>query len=199
MSSIRELLREGTREHHARAEARLPLLDPALDRDGYARALAALLGFQRPLEAAMAGAPWDRVGLDWRAERPRAALLAADLARLGWSAAAVAAIPECDAVPRPASLAAALGCAYVLEGSTLGGQLIRRHVERTLGILPDDGCSFFAAHGDAVGPMWRAFLIALERGVEHEGCPPDEVLAAARETFDALAGWLGPAPVPVPA
>jgi heme oxygenase len=136
VTTIRLLLREGTREHHARAEARLPLLDPALDRATYEWALAALLGVQAPLEDALAGADWHRVGLDWGRTRRRAPLLVLDLARLGWAPAAVAAIPRCAAVPHPRTLGGALGCAYVLEGSTLGGQLVRRHVAGVLGIRP---------------------------------------------------------------
>lgn len=186
---IRELLKTGTHDHHLRAEARLPLLDPALDRERYGAALAALLGFHAPVERALAVAPWTRVGLDW-APRLKAPLIEADLRRLGWSAAAVRAVPLCGAAPRPRTLAAALGCAYVLEGSTLGGQLLRRHVERTLALGPDDGCGFLAAYGTDVGPMWRAFVEALETGVSRERCAPDEILAAARETFDAMTAWL---------
>jgi heme oxygenase len=198
VSTIRQLLREGTREHHARAEARLPLLDPGLDRPTYERALAALLGFQAPLEDALAHADWERVALDWRGTRRRAPLLAADLASLGWGADAIAALPRCPDAPRPRTLAAALGCAYVLEGSTLGGQLIHRHVARTLGLRAAGGCAYFAAHGDAVGPMWRAYVAALDRGVAREGCAPAEILGAARATFDALSHWLGHAMRPDP-
>jgi heme oxygenase len=194
---IRELLRDGTRDHHARAEACLPFLAPTLDRAGYAAALAALLGFHAPLESALATAPWSRVGLDW-SRRRKTALLVTDLERLGWSGAAVAALPR-TRVPRPRSLATALGCAYVVEGSTLGGQLLRRHVARTLGLGTDDGCAFLSAYGADVGPMWRAFVAALEIGVAREGCDPDEVLAAARTTFDALADWLTARLVPVAA
>jgi heme oxygenase len=186
---IHDLLRNGTREHHERAESRLPLLDPALTRERYAHALAALHGFHAPLEARLTHVDWAAVGLDWEARR-KAPLLARDLLQLGRSAREVGALPRCDVLPDTASLARALGCAYVLEGATLGGQLVRRHLQRTLALTPESGCAFFAAYGDRVGPMWRDFTARLASAVDHGGCAPDEVLAGARDTFDAISAWL---------
>jgi heme oxygenase len=117
---IRELLREGTRDHHARAEASLPLMDEALSRDRYARALARLLGFYAPLDRRLDALDWEAIGLDWTARR-KAPLLADDLRRLGVPMAEIARLPECDDLPTVDSAARALGCLYVLEGATLGG------------------------------------------------------------------------------
>ena len=193
---IHALLKDGTRAQHARAEASLPLLDPALTRADYARVLQALHGFHAPLERALADVPWARLGLDWDARR-KTPLLARDLRALGASADAASA-PECVALPDTSTVARALGSAYVLEGATLGGQLVRRHLARTLGLGAETGAAYYHAYGDDVGPMWRAFLAGLAVAVERDGCPPDEVLAGARDTFDALADWLGRT-LPVPA
>ncbi|GLC26431.1 biliverdin-producing heme oxygenase [Roseisolibacter agri] len=186
---IHALLKDGTRAQHARAEASLPVMDPALTRADYARVLHALHGFHAPLERQLAAVPWDRLGLDWDARR-KTPLLARDLRALGGAPADVAVIPACDRLPDASTLARALGCAYVLEGATLGGQLVRRHLARTLGLGPDTGAAYYHAYGDDVGPMWRTFLAGLAVAVEREGCPPDELLAGARDTFDALAEWL---------
>ena len=86
----------------------------------------------------------------------------------------------------------------MLEGATLGGQLVRRHLAHTLGLGPATGAAYYHAYGDGVGPMWRAFLAGLTVAVEREGCAPEEMLAGARDTFDALADWLGRT-LPVPA
>lgn len=193
---IHALLKDGTRAQHARAEASLPLLDPALTRADYARVLQALHGFHAPLERALAVVPWARLGLDWDARR-KTPLLARDLRALDHSAD-LAMPPECVALPDTSTVARALGSAYVLEGATLGGQLVRRHLARTLGLGPDSGAAYYHAYGDDVGPMWRTFLAGLAVAVERDGCPPDEMLAGARDTFDALADWLDRA-LPVPA
>jgi heme oxygenase (biliverdin-IX-beta and delta-forming) len=194
---IHDLLRTRTREHHARAEASLPLMDPALTRADYVRVLEALHGFHAPLEAALSHLPWTRLGLDWDARR-KTPLLARDLRALGHSPHAIAELSVCDVLPDTSSMARALGAAYVLEGATLGGQLVRRHLHRTLGLGPDGGAAYYSAYDDRVGPMWRAFLAALATAVERDGCPPDELVAGARDTFDALAGWLAVA-LPMPA
>jgi heme oxygenase len=186
---IRDLLREGTRVHHARAEASLPLMDESLTRDRYARALARLLGFYAPLERRLDAVDWAAVGLDWTARR-KAPLLAGDLRRLGWNDAALAALPQCDDLPPVDSPSRALGCLYVFEGATLGGQLVRRHLARRLALGPESGAAFFAAYGDAVGPMWRAYQQRLAELVDRGACAPDDVLDAARDTFDALTRWL---------
>ena len=64
--------------------------------------------------------------------RRRLHLLEADLAVLGSSARAVDALQACP-VPLLHDAAEALGSLYVIEGSTLGGRIIQRNVERCLG------------------------------------------------------------------
>ena len=83
-------------------------------------------------------------------------------------------LPRCDDVPVIDSLAAALGCMYVLEGSSLGGRIITRHVRAKLGITEETGGRFFHGYGEQTGEMWRAFRASVS------ACP---VTLAARETM----------------
>lgn len=189
--TIRELLRHGTQAHHARAEARLPLMDEALTVERYRQMLARLLGFYAPLEQRLAGADWSRLALDPERRR-KWPLLAADLRALGLTDARIAGLPRCVDLPEARRLPDALGCLYVLEGATLGGQLVRRHVAARLGLGPHNGCAFFAAYGDAVGPMWREYQQRLAILVDGGDVAADEVVDAARRTFDALTRWLEP-------
>lgn len=55
------------------------------------------------------------------------------------------------------SLAYALGYAYVVEGSTLGGRVILKHLNQTLQ-LGENGTRFFAGYGAETGSFWKAFL-----------------------------------------
>ena len=187
--TIRELLKVGTQAHHARAEASLPLMDEGLTVDRYRQMLARLLGFYAPLERRLAGADWSRIGLD-PARRRKSPLLVADLRALALTDAQITALPRCEELPEARSLSDALGCLYVLEGATLGGQLVRRHVAARLGIGPQNGCAFFAAYGDAVGPMWREYQQRLATLVDGGEAAADAVVDAARRTFDALTHWL---------
>lgn len=186
---LADLLREGTQAHHARAESALPVMDADLPLDRYVDTLAALYGLYAPLERRLARHDWAALGFEWEARR-KAPLLAADLRRLGVPDAAVAALPLADALPALATPCEGLGALYVLEGATLGGQLVRRHVDRVLGVTPERGGAFFAAYGDRVGPMWRAFRAFLDDAGARHDCTPERALQAARDTFDAFASWL---------
>ena len=44
------------------------------------------------------------------------------------------------------------GTLYVTEGATLGGRVLRRHIEARLGPVP---ARFLDGHGDRTQPMWR--------------------------------------------
>ena len=54
-------------------------------------------------------------------------------------------------------IAEGIGCLYVLEGSTLGGQFILRALQERLGLSPDREARFFASYGKHVGSMWKSF------------------------------------------
>ncbi|MDG3007032.1 biliverdin-producing heme oxygenase [Paludisphaera mucosa] len=184
MSRLKEL----TRPHHDAVELRMGSYGPTESIEGYTRVLRRFLGFHRPVEEAFAAlAGWDAIGID-PAERSRTALLEADLRALGLSDAEVAAVPRCPAPPPLASLPEALGAMYVLEGSTLGGQYIRKRVESTLGLAPGRGCSYYASYGDRVGPMWKAFAAAVDGYATTEDVQAT-IARSASATFDAVNDW----------
>jgi heme oxygenase (biliverdin-IX-beta and delta-forming) len=189
-----EHLRARTHELHQRAEGLVDL--PSLHTLARYRALlSVLLGFHRPLEQRLARLDLGAVGLglglgldldlDLDARR-KAHLLEEDLRCLGVDPAQV---PDCGDLPELPALPEALGCLYVLEGSTLGGQVMSRHVREVMDILPGRGGSFFASDGRDVGAMWRAFCVALEAG-----CPGEAQVERAGEaavrTFGSLTQWL---------
>lgn len=117
--------------------------------------------------------------------RQRLYLLEADLAALGFSVNEVEALPRCPP-PVLRDAAEALGSLYVMEGSTLGGRVIERHVERHLGLKGQFGCAYFSGYGTGTGAMWRAFLARLDaEPAEHA----ERIGNGASATFECLAGW----------
>lgn len=155
-------LRAGTRDAHDRTEAAFVLADPARVTVGvYVDVLSRLAAYHAAAEAALA--PWADAlathGAD-PAARAKTPLLRRDLAALAGSGDVPDFLAPPPAVPTPAH---AFGLAYVLEGATLGGQLLRRQLGPALGLTPEHGLAFFAAYGADTGPMWRAFTAALER------------------------------------
>lgn len=51
----------------------------------------------------------------------------------------------------------AIGIQYVLEGSSLGGQILSKRLSSSLGYTPVNGGRFFAGYGDQIFPRWKAF------------------------------------------
>ena len=158
-----------------------------------------MYGFYKPLEAALA--PWK--SFVWSesesasAGREKTPLLMRDLCALS-AGDALEAIPLCPETPRLETLAQALGCLYVLEGATLGGQIIGRHLQTVHGIGPDNGAAFFGGYGPETGRRWKDFGQVITRHAEREDCPAEQIIAAARETFSRYEAWVGPAADTVP-
>jgi heme oxygenase len=160
--------------------------------DGYREHLERLHGLWAPLEAELARLlpvlpPELRASERWKLP-----LLVKDLEALGHDAASLARLPRATRLPQLTGLPEALGCFYVLEGSTLGGQLILRHLQRHFAAASAGGFAFFRAYGEEVGPMWRAFG-AVVSGASAAAASEDfdaRVVRAAQDTFDAFEAWL---------
>jgi heme oxygenase len=186
-------LRDETRPWHERAERAMDLPTRLASPAAYAALLARLWGFYAPLEArldAVGGRELAAIGLDF-APRRKARLLRADLAACGVDPGGLAALPSCAELPALPALPQVLGCLYVLEGATLGGQVIRREVARHLGLGPETGCGFFGGYGAGIGPMWRAFCgTVTDYALANPGAE-GAIVAAAAETFQRFEEWLG--------
>lgn len=187
------LLRSATAEIHASLERRVRLLEDGLDVARYAAYLRALLDVVAPLEAACAALPELTPAWPDHESRRKAHLLRADLAEID-----DAVDRHLDHGPRPDStestreslhraarpdipdVAAALGVAYVLEGSTLGGAVLKREVEARLGPVPT---RYFDCYGAELGPRWQGFLGHLEAAPLASQEDESRLVASAVSTF----------------
>jgi heme oxygenase len=176
-------LRTGTAAEHEDVERTLDLLDPGLERARLAEVLDRMHGFWVAAETGLdAWAARSRVDADavaWPCRR-RAALFAADLQALG--APVTTELPD---LPSVADTDEALGRMYVLEGSTLGGTFIDRHLA-SLPQLSDVRVRAFSPYGSETGAMWAGFRRVTRHRVAAGGDP---------DTFRALARWCGPVAV----
>jgi heme oxygenase len=178
-------LRAGTADEHQDVERTLDLLDPELDRTRLAWVLGRMHGFwvaaEAGLDAWAAHHPADADDVSWPRRR-RAALFAADLRTLGGDGTA-----EPPELPAIADTDQALGRLYVLEGSTLGGTFIDRHLT-SLPHLSDVRIRAFSPYGGETGAMWAAFRRATRDRIAAGG-DADAMVRSARVTFGALASW----------
>ncbi|MFP2909758.1 biliverdin-producing heme oxygenase [Pyxidicoccus sp. 3LFB2] len=190
--SLLQRLKTETRPHHERTEAAVRLMEPDLAPGDYRRHLEALYGFYVPLEAQLSARLVEAVPALRAHERWKVPLLEQDLRALGHDDASLARLPRCPQLPPLPGVPEALGCFYVLEGSTLGGQLILRHLKRHFADAPVGDFAFFRAYGDEVGPMWRAFGQALtDASAQAASADFDaRVVKGAQDTFNAFGTWL---------
>jgi heme oxygenase len=188
-------LRTETRDLHEALERDLDWKRRMATVEGYRGLLARWWGFHAVFEPLMDARP----PLPGLAPRRKLHLLERDLSRLGMSADAIRALPRIDASSLPDDPAGMTGALYVLEGSTLGGLVIARHLRVALaGTGAEDACAYYQAYGrERTGPMWRAFLDLLASEVPHSSHP--QVVAGACRTFAALRAWLPQECVPAAA
>ncbi len=178
---IRATLKTQTQPYHDRLEAVLNLLQRPLTQTDYRVLLERFYGFYRPMEIALAQVLTNSSPLDFTRRR-KTPLLERDLIILGSSTIDVLALPLCPFIPELPHLTHALGCLYVLEGATLGGQVISRRLHEQFGFTAESGCAFFQSYGKDVGPMWQAFCTALTTHDTTEA-RRENMIAAAYETF----------------
>jgi heme oxygenase len=186
--SLLEALRTGTALLHVALEKRLPFFCERLDADWYRRLLQAYYGFYRPIEAALYACELIPEGFD-QVLRVKTPTLLSDLNALGLNDDAVNALPRCTLLPSLDTPAACLGALYVLEGATLGGQVLRREMARRLDLDADNGGAFLNVYGAETGRRWKDFLDYLGH-LPLDAPAKQRAVDAARSTFSCFEQWL---------
>jgi heme oxygenase len=175
-------LKRETADAHARVDA---IADPALsNRRAYRQLLLGMRDAHRALEPELRrhADSLARAGYDV-ARRSKLAWLDADLALLGDTSAE----PSPSIALRDGS--EAFGAVYVVEGATLGGQVIARRVMPALALSPDAGCRYFSGYGAATRERWLETRDAIGAHVVSLESPDgiSRMIAAAKETFALFA------------
>jgi len=186
---ILERLKRETRPAHDAIEAnpRLARLTaPDLQRREYLAILARLWGFHQPVEAQLCALLQELEPELDLARRAKAGLLQRDLAGFGLP---VEALPQCPWRLRPEP-AFAWGVLYVLEGATLGGRVILKRLEASLGLGPTGGAAYYAGYGEETGAMWQRFRARLAAVCEERPHWEDRILAGANAAFAQMDAWV---------
>lgn len=188
VSLLLQNLRAGTAQLHIALEKRLPFFSPLLDHAHYQRLVQAYYGFYQPLEQRLEQSGEMPQDFDL-AVRLKTPTLLSDLRALGLTDHAICALPLCETLPSILSAEACLGVLYVLEGATLGGQILRREIAARLNLDADNGAAFLDIYGAATGRRWRDFTDYLAT-VPLDAPARQTVVDAAQQTFACFERWL---------
>jgi heme oxygenase (biliverdin-IX-beta and delta-forming) len=186
---ITQEIRNKTAENHIRLEQSsilLPFSKGILTRENYINILQRFYGFFQPLESSLLALPVDSYLPDYESRR-KATSLSTDLKHLLNEAYLPPSL--CSNLPALENISQAMGCLYVMEGSTLGGKMIYKRVQQELGLDYTSGASFFYGYGNETGQKWKSFQQALISFTENSHTEQD-IIKAANDTFTMFKQWL---------
>ncbi len=181
---IMKKLKEATKEQHDALESVVDVMNRMFTKEDYGNLLTKFYRFYSAIEPAMPADELKAAGFDID-ERRKLPLLERDLESLGLMEHGRAAAAAKPSIPSLDTAARAFGAVYVLEGATLGGQVITRHLREHLGLSIEEGGAFFNSYGPMVGPMWKNFSETITNFAEQNN-DDDTIVQTAKETFDAF-------------
>lgn len=177
-------LKEDTKDSHQSVEKVLVSnLKNLSSLDEYAALLLKLHNFYQPVEAKVHHLIDETLMPDIKS-RNHIDKLKSDLSNLGY---------PIETVDNPFSeninsVSYALGILYVMEGSTLGGQIISSMLKKKLPSIDDRMINYFNSYAENTPKMWADFRNHLEN--PSVTINEDELLKGARDTFENLRIWL---------
>lgn len=182
-------LKEETAQQHQQTEDGIDLMREDFSREDYRDLLVRFYAFYKSFEEKMRNALAENPIEFDHEERLNTPKLVKDLQSLGMSEDEIAEIESTDGLPALDSKERIFGSLYVIEGSTLGGQVISRHLKQKFGFDETNGSAFFSGYGRETGTMWKAFGAAItdfaEQSDNHQ-----EIIAGANETFEKIGNSL---------
>ncbi len=185
---ITDKLREQTRPQHESIESAAPfkvLMSPELTIEQYAQIISFWYSYVKPCEELIRSNQTMAEAIPDIEARYKDSLLENDLNNLGIQPDT---LPASTITPPLHHTTDMLGFIYVMEGSSMGAQLIvhklKEHSWYNEGIT-----NFYAGYKKENGKMWSAFkkqLLALELSDAEEA----QVVESAKQTFTTLEQWM---------
>jgi heme oxygenase (biliverdin-IX-beta and delta-forming) len=183
--SILARLKSRTAHQHQATEATVDLMRDDYTLEDYRNLLVRFYSFYKPFEAKMSeNLAANSVEFNHH-ERLNTPKLIADLTSLGMSENDLSQVESFADVPKLDSKERIFGSLYVIEGSTLGGQVISRHLKQKFDIDETNGAAFFSGYGKDTGKMWNGYREAVTNFAETDA-DTEEIIAGANETFEKI-------------
>lgn len=184
-ADVMGILKESTMHSHKSIETHMPVMKPGFTLAEYQALLHQLYRFYVHHEQQLATLA-EKADLEMNHRLTKSEALRRDLENLGVEPP----VPGFELrSPLHQTPATQLGALYVTEGATLGGQIITKHLQKTLNLQPHHGLWFFSGYGLETGRMWQKLGQSLRIHLS-EPAQIEEAVASANATFKDLESFL---------
>lgn len=193
---IMDRLRTETRPQHDKAEESgfgVAVMSQTLSRSAYCVHIAAHRVVLAAIESAHAQSESPRIQALWYDGLKKVPLLDNDLAALSCDESVMpaetreavdrfCAMVERRRIEEPESLP---GVLYVLEGSTMGGSIMKMKLAESLGLSEGNGLDYYSVYGNDVRKHFMDFKDRMGRAYDGSGFE-DVIVEAGCETFELI-------------
>jgi heme oxygenase (biliverdin-IX-beta and delta-forming) len=181
--TLSQVLKKETRFEHENAEKLLfPSLNALRTADDYVRLLKTFYGYFAPLEQ-LIEKHISTADLPDIRSRGNAKHIIADMKALGMDELS---LPLCRDLPQIENTDQAFGALYVLEGSSLGGRMIRKMLlSHQFLQLNDEQVQFFNGYGEETASRWKLFQSCLDQRSEKL-----LIISSAQVSFYLFEQWI---------
>jgi len=179
---VSSALKEKTKQAHLSLEKKMVgYIKKVNSNKDYEELLRLFYGYYAPLEPLLNAYISDAVIPSYSQRRKSAAILN----DINTISSGVDDFKQCTDLPEIKDTIQALGALYVMEGSTMGGTIIAKMLNKQADIQ-DDALNFFNGYGEQNIPMWQSFIAAVnDYAVNDE----EKIVNAANETFAKMERW----------
>lgn len=181
-----ETLKAQTSKQHRAIESAIPIMKPSFTVDDYKKYISLFLDFMHGVELHLKTHLPPKLFKQWQDRLCKTALLEEDAFNLeipvkrtnkDWEKQNLSFLSDLTTVPD------LIGIMYVLEGSTLGGQLITRSLKERLK-LRSDTMNYLNCYGTETSFAWKQFAKECQDVITTEGYR--QSIRAAATTFNNL-------------
>ena len=188
--SILAQLKARTAHQHQQTEDGVDLMRDDFSLEDYKNLLVRFFAFYKSYDEKLRDSLRENPIDFYEEKRFNTPRLVADLKSLGMSDKEISNIETFDDLPAMDSPEKTFGSLYVIEGSTLGGQVISRHLKEKFDFDESSGAAFFSGYGKDTGKMWNSFREAVTAFADGDGVNREEIIKAANETFEKIGNCL---------
>ena len=190
MNDLIALLRAHTQPQHTRLENVTRLPRSLKSAEDLRNILVTFLGYYAALdpilhEASIGVLPSEVADRPWRS-----CALRQDLITMGLDKEKLDSIPICTRLPTTLTRHHIWGIHYVIEGSALGGKIVRSHLKKHPSLVCwHEQVKFFNIYGPDTASRWKSFIAELEK-LSLSPADQTQVIEGAQAVFSTLTDWV---------